>query len=147
MLADRQSISSSIFLKSFFIFLIVSGDTWKYGLNVWVCTGQQNLKFQQQRVTRSLTCSRYELVVVFIHQRLHVTVQRADLLDHAGLLVHQLRKRALSSKLHFHIRQTMVTVTVKKSRCSVKLLYTVRKCSNIQPLPSPCKNRSYLYST
>lgn len=25
MLADRQSISSSIFLKSFFIFLIVSG--------------------------------------------------------------------------------------------------------------------------
>lgn len=26
MLADRQSISSSIFLKSFFIFLMVSGE-------------------------------------------------------------------------------------------------------------------------
>lgn len=52
------------------------------------------------------TCSRYELVVVFIHQGLHVTVQRADLLDHAGLLVHQVGKRALPSELHLDTKNT-----------------------------------------
>lgn len=35
MLADKQSISSSIFLKSFFIFLIVSGEEMR-GMNIWV---------------------------------------------------------------------------------------------------------------
>lgn len=47
-----------------------------------------------------LTCSRYKLVVVFIHKGLHVAVQRADLLDHACLLIHQLCKGALLPHLY-----------------------------------------------
>lgn len=37
-----------------------------------------------------LTSSRNKLVVVFIDQRLHVTVQRTDLFHHTALLIHQL---------------------------------------------------------
>ena len=113
MLVERQSISSSIFLKSFFIFLIVSSRRrWWHSLihhmvqYVHRTEWDQHDPIQQHDVQRiaytipyCLTCGRDELVVVLIHQCLHVTVQGADLLDHAGLLVHQLSKGTFSPEL------------------------------------------------
>lgn len=64
-----------------------------------------------------LTCCRYEFVVVFIHQRLHVTVQWADLLDHAGLMVHQFGKRALPSELQMNITQNTLSQHHHRHKC------------------------------
>lgn len=112
MFADKQSISSSIFLKSFFIFLIVSLDrqiklnkchtlqhSWNKNDQLWVHgDGDFNSKIWTTFIY-SLTCSWDELIVVFINQGLHVTVQRSDLFHHAALMIHQLTQRTLLPQL------------------------------------------------
>ena len=119
-LSDRRHVSRQAvhFILHLFEIILhfpygVWGETWPDGSTLHTCNNSKTTF--QQWAGRFLTRSRYELVVVFIHQRLHVAVQRADLLHHAGLLVHQLSQGALPPQLHVDTEHTVVTVTLKNS--------------------------------
>ena len=86
---------TSLLYRRWYIVVSLSSDKCTYCKSFWIKVAANALKVNVYQ----LTCSRDELVVVLVNQRLHVAVQRTDLLHHAALLIHQLPQRTLSPEL------------------------------------------------